>query len=62
MPQPVSFQMTCEVSRALKSSGSPMMFHVPMSWARRKTLMSPPLPSICWKSATTTTHDRKCGR
>ena len=60
--QPVSFQMICEVSRAWKTSGLPMMLTVPRSCDRRKLLSMPLPPSSCWNSDTTITQDRKCGR
>ncbi len=62
IPQPASFQITCEVTSSAKVSGLVMTSHVPMSLLRRKWFTAPAPPSICWKIVIASTHEKKCGR
>lgn len=62
MPQPASFQTPSAVTRNLKIPGS-VIRSMPLCpcW-RRVCAMMPAPPKICWKTVTTRTHEKKCGR
>ncbi len=62
VPQPASFQMTWATTSGSKASGLPMMSTVCRPAPLRPLLSRPVSPSTCWKSATTITHEMKCGR
>ena len=62
MPQPASFQIAWAVTRNRNVSGLVMMSTACQPLARRIWLISPAPPKICWKTETTSTQEKKCGR
>ena len=62
MPQPVSFQINWNTIIHLNADGSDSTFQIGKPPSRRKWLTTPVPPRISWNSATTITHERKCGR
>lgn len=62
IPQPASFHTLCAVTRNLKVSGSVMTPSPSYPWSRSSWDSSPAPPSSCWKTAITSTHEKKCGR
>ena len=62
MPQPASFQTAWAVTRYLNASGSVMTSQVCQPCRRSMVLSAPAPPSISWKTVTTRTQEKKCGR
>lgn len=62
VPQPQSFQMAWAVISSLKVPGSVITLPMVTPCSIRSVVTEPAPPSTCLNIATTTTHDRKCGR
>lgn len=62
IPHPASFHTLCAVSRKGKVSGFVMMSRPSYPLRRSSWESIPAPPNICWKTAMTRTHEKKCGR
>ncbi|BFO15755.1 hypothetical protein SHKM778_21430 [Streptomyces sp. KM77-8] len=62
IPQPASFHTLCAVIRNLKVSGSVIRPIPSYPCSRRIWESSPAPPNSCWKTAMTSTQEKKCGR
>lgn len=62
IPQPASFHTACAVTRYLNRSALVIRSKPLQPWSSRVWAMMPAPPKICWKTVTTRTHEKKCGR
>lgn len=61
-PQPASFHTACALTRNLKKPGSVIRSKPSWPCSRSHWATSPAPPNICWKTVTTSTQEKKCGR
>lgn len=62
IPHPASFHTLCAVSRNTKVSGLVMTSRPSWPFWRRSCEKIPAPPNSCWKTAMTSTQEKKCGR
>lgn len=62
IPQPASFHTDCAVTRNLNREAFVIRSKPPQPCCSMVCAMMPAPPKICWKTVTTRTHEKKCGR